>query len=155
MGVNMADLYNAVPPVKGIFIYQRQKTRNRREDHAEMHVKVPDQLKPYIERLSKHARKNYWLNLSWRYSSVSSATKTVNQLLKAWSIRHGVKPFTFYAARKSWATIARSRECGVDKALVDECLDHIGDYKLTDIYVPRDWELMWEANAKVCDLVFK
>ena len=58
-----------------------------------------------------------------------------------------VPVFTFYAARHSWATYAR--RIGVEKATVDECLCHKGDFALTDIYAERAWGLMTEANAKV------
>ena len=154
MGANLADLFEAEPPVKGIWTYFRKKTRDRREDRAEMHVRIPECLTPYLERLTTHCDKGKWLNLSHRYSGIASANKTINQILKGWAIRHGVKPFTFYAARKSWATIARSRACRIDKALVDECLAHVGDYRLTDIYAERDWETIWAANNKVLNVVF-
>ena len=153
MGANLVDMYKAAPPATE-WKYRRTKTEHRREDHAEMHVGVPDCLRPFLQRLTLHARKDRWLNLSWRYSSVNSATKTINDLLKRWAERNGLAPFTLYAARKSWATIARSKACGIDKAVVDECLAHVGDFRLTDIYAVRDWEVMRAANEKVCNLVF-
>ncbi len=153
MGANLVDLYKAAPPATE-WQYRRTKTEHRREDHAEMHVRVPDCLRPFLQRLMRHARKDRWLNISWRYSSVNSATKTINDLLKRWAKRNGLAPFTLYAARKSWATIARSKACGIDKAIVDECLAHVGDFRLTDIYAQRDWEVIWAANDKVCNLVF-
>lgn len=58
--------------------------------------------------------------------------------------------FTFGAARHSWATLAR--RAGVEKATVDECLAHKGDFSVTDIYAERSWELMWQANRTVLDL---
>lgn len=153
MGANLVDLYKATPPASE-WAYRRTKTERRRKDHAQMRVSVPDCLRPYIERLTLNAEKGRWLNLSRRYSSVNSATKTLNEQIKGWAVRNGLAPFTFYSARKSWATIARSKACGVDKAVVDECLAHVGDFPLTDIYAQRDWEVIWEANKKVCDLVF-
>ena len=35
---------------------------------------------------------------------------------------------------------------------MDECLCHIGDYKMTDIYLEPDWEMLNEANLKVLEL---
>lgn len=48
------------------------------------------------------------------------------------------------------ATLAR--KAGVEKALVDECLCHVGDFQLTDIYAERDWDLINGANEKVLAL---
>lgn len=57
---------------------------------------------------------------------------------------------TFYAARHTWASLAR--KAGVEKATIDECLCHKGDFTLTDIYAERSWDLMTEANRKVLQL---
>lgn len=56
-----------------------------------------------------------------------------------------------YAARHSWATIARG-PAGNEKATVDEGLVHKGDYSLADIYAERDWSRINEANRRVLDL---
>ena len=40
----------------------------------------------------------------------------------------------------------------MEKATIDECLCHKGDFTLTDIYAERSWDLMTEANRKVLDL---
>ena len=154
MGANMADLYEATPPVKGVWHYERKKTSSRRADKAEMRVKVPKCLEPYLERMTAGASGDRWLNLSNRFSCTNFATKSVNDALKSWAKRNGLKPFTFYSARKTWATVANSKDCGIDKALIDECLAHIGEYKVADIYIQRDWQRVWEANEKVCKLIW-
>ena len=61
------------------------------------------------------------------------------------------EPFTFYAARHSWATIARN-DCRIDKATVDECLNHVGNMQLADVYIKKDWRIQWDVNKKVLDL---
>ena len=155
MGANMADLYDAVPPVKGIWRYERQKTASRRVDKAEMKVKVPDCITPFLTRLSTGAKEGKWLNLSKRFRNSNYATICINKALKSWAENNGLNPFTFYSARKTWATIAHSKDCGIEKALIDECLAHIGDYKIADIYIQRDWQRIWDANQKVCDLIWK
>ena len=67
-----------------------------------------------------------------------------------WAQEQGLPGFTFYAARHTWATLAR--KAGVEKATVDECLGHVGDYDLADIYAERSWELLAAANRKVLAL---
>ena len=61
---------------------------------------------------------------------------------------------TFYAARHSWATIARSAALKIDKYTVHEALNHVdADMKITDRYIDRDWSVIWQANAKVLGLL--
>ena len=150
MGANLADLYEMRPPVDGVVEYNRRKTRTRRDDRALMRVAVDDRLAPYIARLSS-GRGKYWLDKLRAEASGLHISEVINDRLHAWAEREGVRPFTFYAARKSWASIARNN-AGVDKATVDECLCHRGDLRLADIYIEKDWSLLWKANAKVLDL---
>jgi len=148
MGANMADLYLA-KPVKGEWIYNRQKTASRRADKAEMRVPVPECLQEYIARL-QDGPSGWWLPALHKAAGRKDlATQKVNAGLARWCSRNGVPRFTFYAARHTWASIARSRAVGVEKALVDECLGHVGEFQMADIYAERDWSLLADANRRV------
>lgn len=58
--------------------------------------------------------------------------------------------FTFYAARHSWATIARSRLLNIDKWTVHEGLNHVdSEMRVTDGYIERDYGNIWDANARI------
>ena len=149
MGANMADLYYA-KPVQEEWIYNRIKTETRRQDRAEMRVKIPAELKPYLERLKGTG--GWWLNELHSFaSSKDFATARVNRCLKRWCEDNGVGVFTFYAARHTWASICRN-DCKVDKSTLDDCLGHKGSFQVADIYVEKSWGLVWEANQKVLDL---
>jgi integrase len=140
-GVNLADLYEAAD-IGDVWEYNRRKTRDRRMDGAEMRVRVPECVKnrlPSLVSLHRMAGRDKY------------ATAKVNKGLKRWCEDEGIPVFTFGAIRHSWATIARYK-AGVEKATVDECLCHIGDYRVTDIYLERDWELLDDANRKVLEL---
>ena len=151
MGANFADLYNAVPPRENVWRYNRQKTRTRRADRAEMVVYIPDVLQARLRRLGAFLGGSWWLPvLRGLDADKSVASQKVNRGLANWCRKNGVDRFTFYAARHTWATLAR--KAGVEKALVDECLCHVGDYELTDIYAERDWDLINGANTKVLAL---
>lgn len=148
MGANMADLYFA-KPVQEEWVYFRQKTRSRRADHAEMRVAIPEQLKPYLERLK--GKGGWWLNELHRFaSSKDFASQRTNRCLKRWCEENGVDVFTFYAARHTWASLAR-RE-GVDKSTIDDALGHKGSFQVADIYAEKAWGLIRDANRKVLDL---
>lgn len=153
MGANLADLWAAAPPSGDVWEYHRQKTRERRADGAFMRVTVPSTAGPFIARLREgNARSaGLWLpGLRRLASSKDICTAKVNAQLRKWAEREGLPDFTFYAARHTWATLAR--RAGVEKATVDECLGHVGDFALTDIYAERSWDLLDAANAKVLAL---
>ena len=59
-------------------------------------------------------------------------------------------PFSMYAARHSWATIAY--EIGIPMEIINDCLCHV-DVKMavTDIYIKKDWSKRWDANRKVLE----
>lgn len=148
MGANMADLYYA-KPVQEEWIYNRQKTMFRRADRAEIRVSVPGQLKPYLERLKGQG--GWWLNGLRRFaSSKDFATARVNRCLKKWCEDNGVEVFTFYAARHTWASLARKE--GVDKSTIDDALGHRGTFQEADRYAEKAWDLIQEANQKVLEL---
>lgn len=145
MGANMADLYAAQGFSGDVWVYNRQKTSGRRADKAEMRVRVPAELHPFLERLKGSG--GWWLSLHEEFRDKDACTVSINRKLKIWARENGVPEFTFYAARHSWASLAR--KAGVEKATIDECLAHIGDYNMADIYAERDWEIINNANRKV------
>ena len=148
MGANMADLYFA-KPVKEEWVYYRQKTSSRRADRAEMRVSIPGELQPYLERLKGQG--GWWLNRLHEFASTKDfATARVNRCLRKWCEDNGVEVFTFYAARHTFASLARKE--GVDKSTIDDCLGHKGSFQVADIYAEKAWDLIQDANRKVLDL---
>lgn len=148
MGANMADMYYA-KPVQEEWVYNRKKTEKRRADRAEMRVAIPGQLQPYLERLK--GKGGWWLNRLHEFaSSKDFATARVNRCLRKWCEQNGVEVFTFYAARHTWASLARKE--GVDKATVDDALGHRGTFQVADIYAEKAWNLIRDANQKVLEL---
>lgn len=148
MGANLVDLYEA-KPVKVTWVYNRSKTRDRRVDASEHHVDIPVELKPYLERLK--GKRGHWLMLADKFDDKDDATRAANRGLKRWCKIMGIDPaFTFYAARHTFASLGRA--AGIEKATIDDCLAHKGDYAITDIYAEKSWNLMQDANRKVLDL---
>ena len=150
MGANLADLYAARPFTGNVWKYNRRKTASRRADKAEMRVTLPPQVCRYVAHLQ--GDNAWWLGkLHDMNPKEDQITSRINRALRQWYVREGVEPFTFYAVRHSWATIARTK-CGIDKATVDECLCHVGDMQVADIYIERDWSIMDKANTEVLAL---
>lgn len=149
MGANLADLY-AAPKFSGDeWRYCRKKVTSRK---AEMRVTVQPEVSGIVGRLK--GRGEWWLNALHRIASggASRCTAKVNAALGRIAEREGIRRFTFYAARKSWASYARN-DCGIEKATVDEALAHRGDYALADIYITKSWDHLNAANRKVLDLL--
>lgn len=143
MGANLADLYGGIPENRPYWRYNRRKTADRRMDRAEVIVRIEPEIEAFLGILQDGPGLRWW-------KSSRVADTQVNKYLRQWAEREGIEPFTFYAARHSFATLCR--RLGVEKATVDEALGHIGDYEVADIYAERNWALSWEANRKVLEL---
>lgn len=150
MGANLADLWQATAFQGDCWRYNRSKTRDRRQDRAEVFVRLEPEIRPFVEALQAGGPSPWWLPGLHIWKSSRIADTMVNKYLRQWCEREGLEPFTFYAARHSFATLAR-RE-GVEKATIDEALGHLGDYRVADIYAERNWRLAEEANRKVLRL---
>lgn len=151
MGMNAQDMIEAVPPKKGVITYNRAKTRKRRWDKAEHRIEIDPRVKPLFDKYKDPTGKRLF-NFYLYFSSARSLNHMVGYGLKSVERELGLAHFTMNAARHSWGTIARSSRCGIDKATVDDCLVHVGDHRLADVYAEKDWQVFWDANKKVLDI---
>lgn len=145
-GMNLADIYSCAPDKDGWIIYNRQKTTDRRDDGAEHHVFIPDCIKPIINKYRDYDKKHIF-NFYRKYKDFDTFTNCMNNALRRWKEKTKVDAFTMYAARHSFASIAR--KAGVEKATIDEMLCHVGEHKMGDVYIEIDWDLHRKANEKV------
>lgn len=152
IGMNSADMFYASPAAGGVLIYNRRKTASRRSDNAEMRVRLEPCLSRLLEKYRDPARKRLF-GFYAHYSNPANFNRALNSGLKQIGAALGIEGLEFYAARHSWATVARSAAVGIDKATVHEALNHVdGEMKVTDIYIDRDWSVIWKANAAVLAL---
>ena len=150
MGANLADMYFAIPFKGEEWRYNRMKTADRRDDKAEMRVTIPPQILPYLRRLQEGGNGAWWLPELHRLGAKKhTCNEKINDYLRRWQNQSGVDDFTFYAARHSWATIARS--LGVDLAAVNDCLCHKDSLEIGRRYAPLTWEQKNEINKKVIE----
>jgi integrase len=149
MGANLADLYMATPFQGDTWVYRRAKTTERREDGAEMHVKIPKQILPYLQRLQQ-GDGMWWLPELHRIGEKKhTCNEKINYYLRKWQTAAKVEDFTFYAARHTWATIAR--KLGYDLALINDCLCHKDNLQIARVYAETDWEQINAVNKAVID----
>lgn len=151
MGINAVDMYTCKKAKDGVVHYFRTKTTERKDDKAEMYVRI----EPCVMGiLSEYKGKERLFDYDIRYANEKCLTNAINDGLRQW-IKHNKldKDFTFYSARHTWATIAASKKVDIDYAIVTEGLTHSDASRAMDkIYIRKDWERVWDANAKVLAL---
>lgn len=148
-GMNLADLYHCAPAKGRWLVYNRRKTAGRRADMAEHHVYIPEEILPIVEKY-KDKDGIHMFTFHRRYKDFNTFTVNANNAIRRWRDGRDVEDFTMYAARHSWASIAR--KAGVEKATIDECLCHVGNLRMADVYIEPDWEIHKRANAVVMGL---
>ena len=153
MGINSADLYNAIELKGDRLTYFRTKTKDRRIDKAKMVVVVPEMAMPIMEKY-RDPKGERIFNFYRFYRDYKAFNKALNKGLKEIGKLLNIDDLEFYAARHSWATIALNK-CKVDKYIVHAALNHVDEsMRVTDIYIERDFENENKANAKVVKYVF-
>jgi len=115
--------------------------------------KYEDKTKQKVFRFSR-----MYVNHTCFNSAINKGLKEIEKDINAELKRMGkdivIDDLEFYAARHSWATIARN-DLKIDKYVVHEALNHVDSkMKITDIYIEKDFTMINEANRKVIDYVF-
>ena len=158
MGMNTADLYlcEELAESNGRYTitYNRAKTSARRTDKARISVDIHPFLVPLFEKY-RNPRKGKIFSFVNRYCDYTQLNKSVNKGLKEVGKAIGIDDLEFYAARHTFATIARNK-LGYDKATVGEALNHVEkENKITDIYIQKDFSIINKLNKEVIEYVFK
>lgn len=159
-GINTVDLFYAEKKNyhDGIIGYERRKTRGARTDNAWFEIRVPDILKPIVEKyLDTNGSSEYLFNFHTRHSTNDSFNANVNigirQICeKALGMEKG-KGYSGYTFRHTWATVAQN-ECGATLADVDFGLNHSNKTQLARTYVKINFTPAWELNEKVVEKIF-
>ena len=147
MGMNVVDMYHCDKAKGEIVHYYRTKTRDVKDDRAEMFVRI----EPCIGAImAEYDGKGRLLNMYERFARHDYANISINYGLRRFIKRNDLSHFTFYSARHTWATLGASKAVGIDFALVTEGLSHSNQSRRMDmVYIRKDWERVWDANAKV------
>jgi integrase len=153
IGMNSADMFYSIKHKNDIVVYNRKKTMTRRDDQAEMKVRIEKCIKPLIEKYNDPIG-NHLFRFYRHYANPNNFNHALNDGLKEVGKAIGVEDLEFYAARHSWATIGRSAKVGIEKYTIHEGLNHAPEkeMKATEIYIDRDWSLIWNANKKILSL---
>jgi integrase len=155
-GMNAADLYDCpvqnFAPDESVIIYNRKKTRTRRNDEAEMHIRIEPCIAPLVDRYRDPSGERLFC-FHRLYSSIDTFNNALQCGLRDVEKTIESKHFTFYSGRHSYATISRSKILNIDKYTIHEGLNHVEpEMKVTDDYIERDYGNIWDANVKLLAL---
>jgi integrase len=152
LGTNAVDLYN-LDKINGDRIeYKRAKTKDRRQDEAFISIKIEHEALPLIEKYKDKTGKRAFCFYQL-YADAQTFSSNIAIGLKQVAKSLNMPPFTYYAARHSYATIA-SNDCEISKDIVHETLNHSdSNMKMTDIYIKKDWSKNDKANRKFLDML--
>ena len=149
MGMNACDLLTCKPPKDGVLVYNRRKTMSLRPDKALMKVKIEDAIKPIYEEWKDNDGQHAFIFHRFHENN-RQMNAALSKGLAKYKARMGIvsERMDFYSARHTWSTLAFS--LGIHESLVNDCLCHKNaGLKVTDIYINKDWSVMWDANSKV------
>lgn len=155
MGMNAIDLYNMSVYEDGKIKYERSKTKDKRDDNAYMEIHVHEIIKPILEKFADDVfDRNHKVlrfhretkNYMQFYRFIFHGIKTMGELI-------GIENLTFYQFRHSFASIARNN-LRISKGDIDEMLNHVGDNRMADVYIKKDFTIINDFNKKIIDFVF-
>jgi len=158
-GINTVDLYYALKKNyrDGIIGYERRKTRAARADKAWFEIRIPDIVKPIVEKYLDHTDSDYLFLFHHRHSTYDSFNANVNigirQICKKVLKLRKEDSYSGYTFRHTWATVAQN-ECGATLSDVDFGLNHSHHTTLARTYVKIDFTPAWELNEKVVEKIF-
>lgn len=149
-GMNVADLYECAP-FGDRMEYTRKKTRNTKKDAPFISMKIHEKIKPIIDRYRDEERgftfHRMFRDAAGMHQSIRSGMKYLTKEVP------GTEGLTFYAARHSFATIARN-DCGVSMDDIALCLTHESGHSITDTYIKKDYSRIDNVIDKVVQFVF-
>lgn len=158
-GINTVDLYYAEKKNyhDGILGYERRKTREARADNAWFEIRIPDIVKPIVDKYLDKTDSEYLFSFHTRHSSYDSFNANVNigirQICEKVLKLNKEDYYSAYTFRHTWGTVAQN-ECGATLEEVDFGLNHAHKTKLARTYVKVDFTPAWELNEKVVEKLF-
>ena len=179
VGMNTVDMFN-VPysSRKNGITYQRSKTKDRREDNAEISIKIKSEAERLMKKYADPGKVRLFsfyklygdsstfngavnkgfkrvvqeVNESIEKEVKEAKSKQEKEELRVFLIPEDTKA---YSVRHSWATIARN-VLNISKDDIDLCLNHVNEaHKMADVYIDKDFTRIDQANRRMIDLLFQ
>lgn len=153
-GMNGVDLYNLPASAwHDTYIeYNRTKTKEARADKALYRVHIHDAVRPLIERWRDPYGKRVF-RFYTKFTEASFAPNISNSMKLVEKVVKFHRRYYFYSARHTYASLGYNL-ASIDKYTVHELLNHTDkEMKITDRYIERDWQKLYDAHDKIIELV--
>ncbi len=151
MGMNAVDMFSAAQVEDDTIVYNRTKTKDRRNDCAEMKVRIQPQIRALCAKYMDGGE--YVFNFHSRFSSAKDFGRALNIGLKEIGKELGIDGLQFYSARHSMATIAVN-DVGISKYVVNDMLCHVDtSLRVTELYIKKDFGPINAANKMLLAFV--
>ena len=150
-GMNAADMWECDPFTDRIE-YIRKKTRSHKHEKPYLSLPIHKLISPIVEKY-KDNTKEKGFSFHLMYSKVGSLHQCIHYGMVRMREDLGLEGLTFYAARHSFATIARN-DCGVSMDDIALCLTHDSGHSITDTYIKKDYSRIDNVIDKVVQFVF-
>lgn len=151
-GMNPIDMFTCNTYRNERIEYCRTKTKKVKKDNAFISVPVLEEIRDIFDRYQDKDGKRVFCFYKI-FTDLIDMRKTLVYGMKALCIDLGIEPMTFYAARHSFATIARN-DCAVSMDDIALCLTHTSGHNITDTYVKPDFSRVDAVIGKVMNYVF-
>ncbi len=154
-GINSADIYHLEKDRcnDGIIRYNRKKTRKFRADKSYIEIRIPDKIKPIVEKYKTAEDDPYFLSFHNMYSTEDSFNANINNGLRSLCKHYNISPYCCYTFRHTFATVARN-ECGFTDEQVAFAMNHASAHRVTRGYIKTDYSPVSEINEAVIDYIF-
>lgn len=153
IGMNSVDIYKLPAGCldNDVLTYERSKSFDRKGGST-MRIRLTKETLRIIKRYAAKSGE-FLLDIHNRYADANTFNKAINKGLETVSELVGSsEKITYYSARRSWANIARE-VFHADKFLIADALNHANN-TVTDFYIDRDWQKIWELNSKVNNHIY-
>lgn len=151
VGINTVDLFEtkADAIVGDKICYNRWKEKKVRRDKAYIEIGIRPEIKYLFE---KYKGKGDYL-FDFGYKDNINFNRNFNKGLKQLCKLAGVPEMKGYALRHTWATVAQN-DCGAVTPLVAFCMNHASKFKVTEIYIKKNFDAIDELKDKVLEAIF-
>lgn len=117
-------------------------------------IEIPKHIRILFEKYRDMTGKRVFIFYQM-YADASNFNSAINRGLKLIGEQIGSPGLEFYAARHSWATIARN-DLAIDKNTINDALIHADkSMTATDLYITKDFTAINNANKKVLDYIYQ
>lgn len=150
-GMNLADIYDCTPFTERIE-YTRKKTRTHKKEKPFLSIMVHPKIKEIVEKY-KDEDKIRGFSFYKVYPTMSTFHQAVRRGISTLRKELELPDLTYYAARHSFATIARN-ECDISMDDIALSLTHESGHDITDTYVKLNFNRVDNVIQKVADQIF-